>query len=56
VKNLERICMLVAFLTAGLSAMMWYGEGIHTWMWQIIVMIWIVVSYLKQKQIEKLNK
>jgi hypothetical protein len=56
VKNLEKICMAVAFLMAGASAMMWYGQGVHTWLWQIIVMIWVAISYFKQKQIDKLNK
>ena len=48
--------MLVAFLMAGASAMMWYGYGFNTWFWQIIVMIWIVIAYIKQKQIDKLKK
>jgi len=48
--------MAVAFLMAGASAMMWYGQGVNTWIWQIVVMIWIGVAYLKQKQIDKLNK
>ena len=48
--------MLVAFVMAGLSAMMFYGHGFHTWIWQVIVMIWVMVSYMKQNQIDKLNK
>jgi len=55
-KNLENVCMAIAFITAGLSAMMWYGSGFHSWIWQVVVMIWIGVAYLKQKQIDKLNK
>jgi uncharacterized membrane protein YgaE (UPF0421/DUF939 family) len=55
-KNLENVCMLVAFITAGLSAMMFFGQGFSTWIWQVVVMIWIATCYLKQKQIDKLNK
>ena len=55
-KNLDYICMAVAFVTAGISAMMWYGSGVHTWIWQLVCMIWIANSYFQTKRLEKLDK
>jgi len=55
-KNFQYALMGIAFLMAGLSAMMFYGQGFSTWIWQVITMIWIVDSFFKQKTIDKLNK
>jgi hypothetical protein len=55
-KKAQYVCMAIAFIFAGLSAMMWYGEGFHTWCWQVATMIWIADGYLKQKTIDKLEK
>jgi hypothetical protein len=55
-KKLQYGLMIFGFIIAGLSAMMWYGHGVHTWIWQVTTMIWIADGYLKSKQIDKLEK
>ena len=52
---IEKLTMVMVFVLAGLSAIMWYGEGFHNWFWQLVVMAWVVVAYLKQKQIDNLK-
>ena len=61
-KNLEKICMLIAFVSASVS----FGISLsnHTsCSWQFCTMVWIIISYLKlsmnerqSKIIEKLTK
>ena len=53
---IEKILMGLAFIFAALSAMMFWGQGFHTWIWQVITMIWIFNCYIKQKQIDRFNK
>ena len=48
--------MAIAFFMAGLSAYMFYGQGVATWCWQIATMTWIVVAYIKEKHIQKIEK
>jgi uncharacterized membrane protein len=55
-KKLQYALMAIVFLIAGLSAMMWYGEGFDRWSWQICTMMWVADSFLKSKQIDKLEK
>lgn len=55
-KNVQYALMGIGFLCAGLSAMMFWGQGFHTWIWQIVTMIWIADGFFKQKHIEKLEK
>lgn len=55
-KKVQYALMAMGFITAGLSAMMWYGNGFHTWIWQVTCMIWIGDGYFKQKTIDKLEK
>jgi hypothetical protein len=55
-KTAQYILMAMAFLFAGLSAMMFWGQGFHTWCWQIICMMWIFDSFLKQRRIDKLEQ
>jgi hypothetical protein len=55
-KKVQYALMAMGFVTAGLSAMMWYGSGLNTWIWQIACMTWIIDSYFKQKTIDKLEK
>ena len=55
-KKVQYALMGIGFVCAGLSAMMWYGQGFHTWCWQIVTMIWIADGFIKQKHIDKLEK
>lgn len=55
-KFVQYYLMGFAFLMAGLSAMMFYGEGFATWCWQITTMIWIADSFLKQRMLDRANK
>ena len=55
-KKVQYALMGIGFVCAGLSAMMFYGQGFHTWIWQIITMIWIGDGFFKQKTIDKLEK
>jgi len=48
--------MAFGFVIAGLSAIMWFGHGFHTWAWQVACMAWIVDGFIKQKTIDKLEK
>lgn len=32
------ICLGMVFVCAGLSAMMFYGQGIDKWLWQVLTM------------------
>lgn len=53
---IEKIFMGIAFVLAGLSTLMFWGQGFHAWIWQIITMIWIFNCYIKQKTIDRFNK
>jgi hypothetical protein len=55
-KKVQYALMCIGFVFAGLSAMMFYGQGFHAWIWQIITMIWIGDGFFKQKTIDKLEK
>jgi hypothetical protein len=55
-KKVQYALMGIGFVCAGLSAMMWYGQGFHTWCWQIVTMIWIGDGFFKQKTIDRLEK
>lgn len=52
------IMMILAVVSAALSAIlhMVQGHGFNSWIWQIITIIWIGDSYLKEKRIERLTK
>ena len=52
-KNLEYICMAVIFAVAGISAAMWVGEGVHTWIWQVNLMIWVGLAFIYKKRLDK---
>ena len=55
-KKIQYALMGIGFVCAGLSAMMFYGQGFHAWIWQLTTMIWIVDGFFKQKTIDKLEK
>lgn len=55
-KTFQYVCMAMAFVFAGLSVMMFWGQGFATWIWQIIVMIWVGDGFIKQLTIDKLEK
>jgi len=54
-KKLEYICMAIVFALAGLSAMTWYGNGGHTWFWQVITMMWIAYAFIFRREFDKNN-
>lgn len=53
---IEKILMGIAFAMAALSAIMFWGQGFHAWVWQLCSMIWIFNCYIKQKQIDRFDK
>jgi hypothetical protein len=55
-KKVQYALMGIGFVTAGLSAMMWFSEGFHAWVWQVTTMAWVADSFIKQKTIDKLEK
>ena len=55
-KSFQTACMAIAFITAGISAVMYFGQGFTTWIWQLICMIWIANSYVLERTVNKLNK
>jgi len=55
-KIIQYYLMALGFICAGLSAMMFYGDGFHTWCWQLITMVWIIDGFIKTKRIENLEK
>lgn len=61
-KNLEKICMILGFVTALVSMVISLYNG-QSWTWQFASMCWILVVYFKNKMIiryesliEKINK
>lgn len=55
-KTVQYILMGIGFVFAGLSAMMFYGQGFATWIWQVIAMIWIADGFFKQLTIDRIEK
>lgn len=54
-KTFQYVCMVIGFLFSGLSAMMFWGDGVYAWIWQVIVMIWIIDAFFKQRTIDKME-
>ena len=48
--------MAITFIMAGLSAMMFWGQGFSTWVWQIIAMLWVISNLEKQMRIESMER
>jgi hypothetical protein len=48
----ERIFMGISFISATISFLLNLHEGFTSYSWQLCVMIWVSISYLKQKMIE----
>jgi hypothetical protein len=55
-KTTSLIFMGIAFLMALLSAIMYWGQGFHAWIWQVITMVWIANSFIYLLRIERLLK
>lgn len=51
-KNLEKIFMSVAFISALLSMIICIYTG-KSWTWQMATIMWVFVAYLKEKLIER---
>ncbi len=54
-KNLEYICMAIVFVMAAISLVMWYGKGVHFWIWQFNAMMWVGVAFLQKRRLDKLE-
>lgn len=54
-KNLEKIFMLVAFLTALISMVSSIQSG-TSWSWQLTTIMWIFVAFLKERLIERYQR
>lgn len=55
-RTFDYICMAIAFFFAALSAMVFWEQGFHAWIWQVISMIWIFNCFMKQRTIDKMEK
>jgi hypothetical protein len=51
-KNLEKIFMLVAFVSSASSMIISLYHNVP-WIWQFNTMLWVIVTYIKTKEIEK---
>jgi hypothetical protein len=51
-KNLEKIFMSVAFISALLSMVISIYTG-TSWTWQMATIMWIFVAYIKERLIER---
>lgn len=54
-RTFDYICMVIAFMMAGLSLMMFWGQGLAAWIWQVTTMIWVFNCYMKQRTIERIE-
>jgi hypothetical protein len=54
-KNLEKICMFIAFISSTFSLFICMYKDLP-FVWQLNTMIWIVVAYIKLKTIERYEK
>ena len=54
-KNLEKIFMLVAFVSATVSMIISMHLG-TSWTWQMATIMWIFVAFLKEKLIERYQR
>ena len=48
----ERTFMGISFISATISFLLNLHEGFTSYSWQLCVMMWVSISYLKQKMIE----
>lgn len=48
----ERIFMGVTFVCAAISFLLNFKNGFPSYSWQLCVMMWVSISYVKQKMIE----
>ena len=55
-KTFQYAMMAIAFLSAGLSAYIYYSQGFGYWVWPVVTMVWIGDSFIKQRTIDKLQK
>jgi len=51
-KNLEKIFMLVALISALLSMIISLYSG-TSWSWQMATIMWIFVAYIKERLIQR---
>jgi len=53
----EKICMGISFISATISFLMNITNGHQQYLWQLCVMIWVMVSYMKLRMYERdINK
>jgi hypothetical protein len=51
-RMVERTFMGISFISATISFLLNLHEGFTSYSWQLCVMMWVSISYLKQKMIE----
>ena len=51
-KNLSKIFMLIAFISAGASMVINIING-TSWSWQVITMMWVFVAYMNEKVVDR---
>jgi len=51
-KNLSKIFMLIAFISAGDSMVINMING-TSWSWQVITMMWVFVAYMNEKTADR---
>jgi len=47
--------MAIVFVMAAISLVMWYGKGVHFWIWQFNAMMWVGVAFLQKRRLDKLE-
>jgi hypothetical protein len=48
----ERYFMAITFISATISFLINLNEGFLSYSWQMCVMMWVAISYMKQRMIE----
>jgi hypothetical protein len=51
-KTFEKIFMGVTFVCATISFLLNFKNGFTSYSWQLSVMMWVSISYLKQRMID----
>jgi hypothetical protein len=53
---IERLFMVLAFISAAYSFLINLNNGYQQFTWQLCVMMWITIAYLKMKMLEDQEK
>ena len=55
VKTLYYCGLAIVFVMAGLSAIMFYGQGFATWCWQVLTMFYVAKTFVLSYKLDKLD-